>query len=124
MSGRVGRGKTGTWIQLLILRILYDSPLHGYALNKKVNSFQTGRRPIKPGSMYTILRRMEDEGLLDSLWDKETARLNRRVYTLSEKGHERLKDGRNMIENQLTVLKKLKQFYDEHFIEHEVKDRE
>lgn len=124
MSGRVGRGKTGTWIQLLILRILYESPLHGYALNKKVNSFQAGRRPIKPGSMYTILRRMDDEGLLDSSWDEETARLNRRVYTLSEKGYERLKAGRNMIENQLTVLIKMKQFYDEQYNELEVKDLE
>ncbi|MBT3283849.1 PadR family transcriptional regulator [Candidatus Bathyarchaeota archaeon] len=122
MSGRAGRGKSGTWIQLLILRILYDSPTHGYEIIKKVNTFQAGRRPIKPGSMYTILRRMEEDGLLESTWDEETARLNRRVYTFSEKGFERLKDGRKMIEEQLTVLTKMKQFYDEHFIEHEIED--
>ena len=122
MSGRAGRGKSGTWIQLLILRILYDSPSHGYEIIKKVNSFQAGRRPIKPGSMYTILRRMEKDGLLESTWDEETARLNRRVYTFSEKGYERLKDGRKMIEDQLVVLTKMKQFYDEHFIEHEIED--
>jgi len=123
MAGRIGRGKSGTWIQLLILRVLYDSPIHGYAIIKKVNSFQAGRRPIKPGSMYTILRRMEEEGLLESSWDEESARLNRRVYTISEKGYERLRDGRKMIEEQIIVLTKMIQFYEEIFVEREIEEQ-
>ena len=115
MSSRAGRGQSGTWIQLLILRILYDSPSHGYEIIKKVNTFQSGRRPIKPGSMYTILRRMEEAELLESTWDKESARLNRRVYTLTEHGLERLKNGRKMIEAQIDSLIKMKKFYDLNF---------
>ena len=119
MAGRVGRGKRGTWIQLLILRILYETPLHGYALNERLNSFQKGRRPIKSGSLYTILRRMEKAGLLESIWDEESARLNRRIYTLSESGKLNLKEGRKMVENQLDILNEMKQFYDKHFLERE-----
>lgn len=119
MSARKGRGQGGTWIQLLILRILYETPLHGYALNERLNSFQGGRRPIKSGSLYTILRRMEKEGLLLSSWDEETSRLNRRVYALSDFGIQRLKDGRTMVENQMSILVDMKHFYDKHFSENE-----
>ena len=115
MSGRTGRGSQGTWIQLLILRILYETKLHGYALIEKINSFQSGRRPIQPGSLYTILRRMEKDGLLDSTWDDENSRLNRRVYTLTESGIQRLKNGRVMVKNQLDILHDIQKFYDTHF---------
>ena len=119
MAGRTGRGKRGTWIQLLILRILYETPLHGYALNVRLNSFQAGRRPIKSGSLYTILRRMEKDGLLESTWDKESSRLDRRVYVLNDFGKQRLKEGRTMVESQVTILNEMKQFYDKYFLERE-----
>jgi len=115
MSGRTGRGSQGTWIQLLILRILYETQIHGYALIEKINSFQSGRRPIQPGSLYTILRRMEKDGLLASSWDDENSRLNRRVYTLTETGVQRLKNGRTMVRNQLDILHDIQKFYDTHF---------
>ena len=115
MSGRTGRGSQGTWIQLLILRILFETPQHGYALIEKINSYQSGRRPIQPGSLYTILRRMEKDGLLESTWDDKNSRLNRRVYTLSETGVQRLKDGRIMVRNQLNILHDIQKFYDTHF---------
>ena len=119
MASRMGRGRGGTWIQLLILRILYETPLHGYALIERLNSFQAGRRPIKSGSLYTILRRMENDDLLESLWDEESSRINRRVYTLTDFGKQRLKDGRTMVENQIAILTEMKQFYDKHFVERE-----
>ena len=120
MAGRIGREKSITWIQLLILRILYSTPLHGYALNERLNSHQKGRRPIKSGSLYTILRRMEKAGLLESTWDEESSRLNRRIYTLSESGKQSLKEGLPMVESQLAVLNEMKQFYDKHFFEREL----
>ncbi len=117
MSNTRGRGTTGTWIQLLILRILYETPLHGYALNKRLNSYQKGRRPIKSGSLYTILRRMDSAGLLESNWDKESGRLNRRIYRLSESGIQSLREGQDMVDNQLLILNEMKQFYDSQFNE-------
>ena len=112
---RKGRGSQGTWIQLLILKILYETPVHGYSLIEKVNSFQRGRRPIQPGSLYTILRRMEKDGLLESTWDEESARLNRRIYKLTKSGVQRLKDGRIMVRNQLAILHDIQIFYEKNF---------
>ena len=116
-------GKGGSWVQLLILRILYETPLHGYALNERLNSLQAGRRPIKSGSMYTILRRMENEGLLESTWDEESSRINKRVYTLSKYGKIRLNEGRTLVEHQLDIFNEMNQFYDKHFKKSESNDQ-
>lgn len=124
MSGRRGRGKGRGWIQLLILRVLYENPLHGYALIQEVNKLLAGRRPIKPGSLYTILRRMENGGLLDSVWEKSSSRLDRRVYNLTETGIEKLKEGRLMVEEQRRIIDEMTNFYGEHFPEGDSDDRD
>jgi len=122
MAGRSGRGSGRSWIQLLILRVLYEKPLHGYGLIKEVNKLLTGRRPLKPGSLYTILRRMEKSGHLSSVWDRESSRLERRVYTLTQMGLDRLKNGRLMVAGQRKVLDEMMNFYEKHFPESESDD--
>lgn len=117
MISRKGRGQRGGWIQLLILRILFETPLHGYALNELVNKLLAGRRPIKPGSLYTILRRMEKAGILISEWDVNTSRLDRRVYNLTEKGKEILVDGYFKVEEQKRILDEMSSFYEKYFPE-------
>ena len=122
MSGRRGRGKGGGWIQLIIFRVLYETPIHGYSLNEEVNKLLAGRRPIKPGSLYTILRRMEKGGLLASEWDRSSSRLDRRIYNLTEAGIEKLKEGRLMVEEQRKILDEMTSFYEKHFLECESND--
>jgi PadR family transcriptional regulator PadR len=104
-------------VQLLILRTLYVSPMHGYGLLGEVNELLAGRRPMKTGSLYTILRRMEKAGLLESEWDEDPSRLDRRVYRLSKEGGEMLKDGRRRVEEQRRALDEMLAFYNEHFKE-------
>jgi len=122
MSGRVGRGKGEGWIQLLVFRVLYDTPLHGYALIKELNELLAGRRPIKPGSLYTMLRRLEKEDLLSSKWKKNTPHLDRRVYSLTEAGMEKLKEGRLRVKEQKRILDEMTNFYENNFIEREKDD--
>ena len=115
MSGRSPRG--GSLVQLLILMTLYLSPMHGYKLLGEVNELMAGRRPMKTGSLYTILRRMEKAGLLESEWDEDHSRLERRIYKLSKEGVEMLKDGRKRVEEQKRALDEMIAFYNEHFRE-------
>ena len=115
MSGRSPRG--GSLVQLLILKTLYLSPMHGYKLLGEVNELMAGRRPMKTGSLYTILRRMEKAGLLESEWDEDHSRLERRIYKLSKEGVEMLKDGRKRVEEQKRALDEMIAFYNEHFRE-------
>lgn len=115
VSGRSRRG--GSLVQLLILRILYLTPMHGYRLLGDVNKLMVGRRPMKTGSLYTILRRMEKAGLLESEWDEESSRIGRRIYKLSKEGVEMLKDGRKRVEEQKMALDEMIDFYNEYFRE-------
>ncbi|EMR73447.1 putative transcriptional regulator [Thaumarchaeota archaeon SCGC AB-539-E09] len=117
MSMSSGSRRGGSLIHLLILRILYLSPMHGYKLIGKVNELLTGRRSMKTGSLYTILRRMEKAGLLESEWDEDSPRLDRRIYKPSKEGIEALKDGRRRVEEQKRALDDMIAFYNEHFKE-------
>lgn len=114
-SGGSRRG--GSLVQLLILRILYLSPMHGYKLLGEVNKLLVGRRSMKTGSLYTILRRMEKAGLLVSQWDESAPRLDRRIYKPSKEGIEVLKDGRRRVEEQKIALDEMIDFYNKHFKE-------
>jgi PadR family transcriptional regulator PadR len=117
MCGFRRRLLKGSWLQLIVLRILYEKPLHGYGLLKEVNDFMAGRRTLKTGSLYTILRRMEHAGLLASTWEQKSDRLDRRIYSLTHEGVEMLRQGKSMIEEQQKALKELADFYQLHFKE-------
>jgi DNA-binding PadR family transcriptional regulator len=52
----------GNDAQLLVLTVLADGPLHGYAINIAVEEL-TGRR-LGPGSLYGALSRLEARGLI------------------------------------------------------------
>ena len=104
-------------MQLLILRVLFLSPMHGYKLLGEVNKLLVGRRVMKTGSLYTILRRMEKAGLLESQWDESSPRLERRVYRPSKEGIEVLKDGRRRVEEQKQALEEMIDFYNKHIEE-------
>ena len=112
------RNLHGSWLQLLLLRVIYEQPTHGYKLLDDVNALMAGRRQLKAGSLYTILRRMEQANLLKSEWKSGTGP-NRRMYTLTSAGLERLRQGRSMVENQLKVLEKMTTFYRTQFREEE-----
>ena len=117
MCGFRRRMFKGSWLQLIVLRILYETPTHGYKLLEKVNTLMAGRRKLKPGSLYTILRRMEHSGLLNSIWEKIDNSRDHRTYNLTEKGFEMLRRGKTMIEDQQEVLNELAKFYKLHFVD-------
>lgn len=117
MCGFSRRMFKGSWLQLIVLRILYETPTHGYKLLEEVNTLMAGRRKLKPGTLYTILRRMEHSGLLDSIWEKTSKSRDRRTYNLTEKGLEMLRQGKTMIEEQREILNEMATFYKLHFVE-------
>lgn len=78
-------------LQLLILRILDEEDLHGYEIIQRLTEVSNGVFQAKEGSVYTVLRRMDEKNLLQSKWKKEERR-KRRVYRLTPRGQEMLED--------------------------------
>ncbi|TDA29463.1 MAG: hypothetical protein DSO04_07605 [Hadesarchaea archaeon] len=103
------------WIQFLIMRVLYEKPMHGYQLLEEIESRSQGCHRLEPGSIYTLLRRMEERGLLESRWEKVRGGPRRRVYRLTGKGVEALRSGLTSIVKRRKLFEDLVNFYREKF---------
>lgn len=84
--------------ELVVLAVLAEAPLYGYAISKRVEGRSEGGLRLSPGVLYPLLRGMEKEGLIVAEWeevrregaaDDETGR-KRKWYRLSAKGKKRL----------------------------------
>jgi DNA-binding PadR family transcriptional regulator len=70
----------------------------------------------EPGAVYTMLRRMEDRGLVTSKWERKESGADRRVYTLTEVGIKVLEEGLEMVKKRKQLMDALIQFYVERFV--------
>jgi PadR family transcriptional regulator PadR len=104
------------WVQFLLLVLLNEESKHGYALIDEIEQrgfVQRGR--FKTGSIYTILSRMEKNGLLKSTEKMSDEGRTRRVYSITEEGRNRLKLGLEHLLWRKKLLDKLEKYYKEYF---------
>jgi DNA-binding PadR family transcriptional regulator len=89
----IGGRRGGAVLELAILGLLVEAPVHGYALRKQLSVRLGGLRVISYGSLYPALRRLTRAGLIaeevgppaDGAW----SRRGRRVYRVTAEGKER-----------------------------------
>lgn len=89
-------------IRLLILEALSKGPAHGYGLIKRIESKFMGIYTPSPGIIYPNLRYLEEEGYLRSE-DED----GKRIYMITEKGIEYLKEKHEALSNFLESKMKL-----------------
>ena len=77
----------------LILAVLADGPLHGYAVIQKLQSRSNGTFELPEGTVYPVLHRLEAAGLLSSQWSEGEGR-RRRIYELTRRGRGELGERR------------------------------
>lgn len=84
-------------LELAILGLLLESPMHGYELRKRLTGLLGAFRAFSYGSLYPALRRMQADGLIveDAAPDGVVpltgtkVRRARRVYQLTDTGRKR-----------------------------------
>jgi DNA-binding PadR family transcriptional regulator len=54
---------------MLILSVLVDKPLYGYAITKEVAAKSSGELRMTAGVLYPLLARLERQGLIASNWE-------------------------------------------------------
>jgi len=74
-------------LDLLLLSVLADGPLHGYAAIEELRT--RGDFDVPEGTVYPALHRLELGGFLASRWSSESGR-RRRVYSLTRGGRREL----------------------------------
>ncbi|MFT4201603.1 PadR family transcriptional regulator [Gordonia sp. (in: high G+C Gram-positive bacteria)] len=82
-------------LELAILGLLLESPMHGYELRKRLTGLLGAFRAFSYGSLYPTLRRMQADGLIveDTTPIGATkVRRGRRVYMLTEAGRARFNE--------------------------------
>ena len=81
-------------LELAVLGLLVESPLHGYEIRKRL-AVQLGHvRAVSYGSLYPALRRMSDTGWIreqqgDDVASARAGRRGRVVYAITDRGEER-----------------------------------
>ena len=77
-------------LELILLHLLAERPKYGYEL---VRELQSGDEiKIKEGTVYPVLYRLEERGLVVPEWQARSRGVPRKYYQLTEKGRLRLED--------------------------------
>src|SRR5262245_26228599 len=89
---------------VLILPLPEERPRHGYEIGKLIELRSSGKLQFRIGSLYPILCRLEDRGLIKGRWVEAQGEQRRRYYRLSAKGAKFLKDERRTWESFTTAV--------------------
>jgi DNA-binding PadR family transcriptional regulator len=85
-------------LEIALLGLLSESPMHGYELRKRLSSLLGAFRAFSYGSLYPTLRRLSEAGWiseespLDTTSASIRSRRGKRVYQLTAEGKEHLAD--------------------------------
>lgn len=76
------KGNTPT----LVLAVLKDAPLHGYAIAREIERRSGNALKFKEGTLYPALHGLEREGLIQGEWQREAGGRERKVYGITPAG--------------------------------------
>jgi PadR family transcriptional regulator PadR len=76
---------TGT-LDLLILRTVQSSALHGYAIGRAIRDRSEGVLSVEEGALYPALHRLERKGLLASEWGVSHTGRRAKFYAVTPTG--------------------------------------
>ena len=103
ISSDLLRGHTDT----MILKLLMDGDKYGYEISKLVHSNSNGEYELKEATMYSSLKRLENDGSITSYWGDETQGGRRKYYRITERGTETYFENKNSWDNAKRILDQL-----------------
>jgi PadR family transcriptional regulator PadR len=83
------------FIRPCLLLLLREERAHGYDLLERIQAF--GFDGSDPGGLYRVLRALEKDGLVRSVWEPSQNGPDRRTYELTRQGMERLHESATAI---------------------------
>ena len=103
ISSDLLRGHTDT----MILKLLMDGDKYGYEISKLVHSNSNGEYELKEATMYSSLKRLENDGSITSYWGDETQGGRRKYYRITERGKGIYSENKNSWDNAKRILDQL-----------------
>jgi PadR family transcriptional regulator PadR len=77
-------------LDMLVLKVLDNGPLHGYAIAVRLERMSKDVLSVEEGSLYPALYRMERRGWLASTWAVSETGRRARFYKLTKSGRAQL----------------------------------
>lgn len=94
-------------LEMMVLRLLKQEPMHGYALVQRIQQTSNNLLQVEEGSLYPALQRLLKDGLVDAEWGVSTTNRRVRIYSITRTGakhlsnevssFERMLDGINLV---------------------------
>ena len=82
-------------VPLLVLHLMRDEPVYGNRLMMEIEELTEGVLSVNPNTIYPLLRRLEEKGMIEGAWEHPDRR-TRRFYSITPDGRaelERLRGG-------------------------------
>lgn len=87
-------------LDLLILQTIWQEPLHGWGIAKKIQVLSGEVLSVGQGSLYPALHRLEQQGWITATWKDSDLGRPAKLYALT-------KEGKNQLERELQSWKRL-----------------
>ena len=93
--------------ELLVLSLLEERARHGYEIAKLIESRTGGELSWRVASLYPVLFRLEERGLIRGRWVEKAGTRRRRFYSLTEGGRRTLGEQRAAWEGFFTAVNRV-----------------
>jgi PadR family transcriptional regulator PadR len=81
-------------LELLILRLLRSGRLHGWEIMQRIQVVSADVLSVTPGALYPALHRLENRGLISSVWGPSENNRKAKFYALTTRGRKQLETER------------------------------
>jgi len=77
-------------LDMIVLAALSAGPAHGYAIIDEIKRRSGGAFDLPEGTIYPVLHRLEEAGLISGRWMTADSGRRRRVYSVTKRGEREL----------------------------------
>ncbi|HSE29443.1 MAG TPA: PadR family transcriptional regulator [Candidatus Saccharimonadales bacterium] len=103
LSSDLLRGHTDT----IILKLLLQGDKYGYEITKLVSDLSDHLYELKEATMYSSLKRLENDGQIISYWGDETQGGRRKYYRITNRGRDLYQTNKQNWDFSKEILEKL-----------------
>jgi transcriptional regulator len=90
--------------ELLVLSLLEAQPRHGYDISKLIEIRSDGLLSFHVTSLYPLLHRLENDGLIEGKWVEKAEQRRRRYYRLTATGRQVLRSKQQSWKNFVAAI--------------------
>ena len=91
-------------VDVLILRTLSWTDMHGYGISRWINDRSEGALTVEDAALYQALHRLERKGFVESAWKTSEKNHRAKYYTITPAGRRQLQSEVEQLREYMGVL--------------------